>query len=124
MATTVTTLIVTIKQGEVFDIPFTITNDGSPTDLQGAEITFEVKKTPVVTSTPIVSKTITETSDINTIGQITFPESGKWQVHLDSIDTSFAPYDYYLVITLKLNGQEDIISSVACNKAIYRICTQ
>lgn len=122
--TTVTTLTVSIKQGEVFDIPFTITSDGAVTDLTDATIMFEVKKTPLASATPIITKEITATSDIDTVGQITYPTSGKWQVHLSSTDTGYAPNDYYLVITLMMNGQEDIISSAGCKSAIYRICTQ
>lgn len=122
--TTVTQLTLSVKQGEVFDIPFVIQSDGAIKDLTGATILFEVKKTPLASASAIISKTITEDSDIDTIGQITYPTSGQFQVHLDSTDTGYAPYDYYLIITLILNDQEDIISSIGNKKAVYRICTQ
>lgn len=122
--TIVTQLTLSVKQGEVFDIPFEIKADGVAVDLTGASILFEVKKTPLVSANAIISKSITENSDIDTIGRITYPESGKFQVHLSSIDTSYAPYDYYLIITLNINDQEDIISSIGNRKAVYRICTQ
>ena len=122
--TTVTQLTLSIKQGEVFDIPFVIQADGAVKDLTGAIILFEVKKVALASASAFISKTITEDSDIDSVGRITYPESGQFQVHLNSADTSYAPYDYYLIITLILNGQEDIISSVGNRKAVYRICTQ
>lgn len=122
--TTITQLVLSVKQGEVLDIPFNITSTGETVDLTGATILFEVKKSPLASSVPIISKTITEDSDINTVGQINYPATGRWQVHLSAQDTSFAPIDYFLVITYKHNGIEDIISSTGKKNAIYRICTQ
>lgn len=122
--TQTTQLTLSIKQGEVIDIPFNIATNGEIKDLTGATILFQVKRVPMLSSPAIVTKEITETSDLETVGQITYPESGKFQVHLNLEDTSFAPNDYYLVIWLKQNEQEDIISSVGQKWAVYRICTQ
>lgn len=122
--TTATQLTIAVKQGEVLDIPLNIKANNVAKDLTGATIKVEVKKVPLVSQEAIVSKEITETSDINTIGQITSPSAGRFQIHLDDTDTGYAPQDYYLIIWLILDGQEDIISSTGNNWAIYRICKQ
>lgn len=123
-------LILKVKQGEDKSVGFTIKQNGSVMPLGNYTVHFQVKKTPTLQSKPIIDKYITTTSDINTIGQITEPTNGKFQVHLNIEDTSFSPSDYYLIISLEQYNETeeliycDIISSECCNSAIYRICEQ
>lgn len=119
-----TQLVVQVKQGEDLNFPMALTTNGQPLDITGATIICEAKKAPYLTTAPMFTKTITETSDSETVGLITYPATGKFEIRFTSLDTSYPPYDYYLVITLILNDQEDIISSSGNNSAIYRVCTQ
>lgn len=119
-----TQLVLNIKQGEDLNVPFTIKQDGTVTNLTGATIRFLVKKVPLDSAEAIVSKTITETSDTETIGQITNAIGGQFEVRLLPEDTLFPPNDYYLIIFMDINGNSDIISSTANGSAIYRVCTQ
>lgn len=106
-----------IKQGEDKSIGFTIKQNNLPMDLTNYTVHFQAKKTPVVTSKPIVDKYITTSvfepiyninglkvqipSDINKAGQITNPTDGEFQVHLNEDDTSYPTGDYYLIISLE-----------------------
>lgn len=106
-----------VKQGEEKSVGFTIKQNGEAMDLTDYTIHFQVKRTPVVTSKPIVNKYITTTnftqiynidglkvqipSDINKAGQITNPTSGQIQVHLGEKDTSYPTGEYYLIISLE-----------------------
>ena len=117
-------LILPVKQGEELNIGFTIKQDGSPMDLSDYTVRVQVKKVPLVTYPAMIDKEITTTSDINTIGQINYPQQGQFVIHLTEEDTSYAPGDYSLIISIEQPGYIDIISSKCCNKAIYRICEQ
>lgn len=106
-----------VKQGEDKSVGFTIKQNNSPMNLTNYTVHFQVKKTPVVTSKPIVDKYITVSSfpliynidglnvqipsDINKAGQITNPTSGQIQVHLGEKDTSYPTGEYYLIISLE-----------------------
>ena len=117
-------LKIPVKQGEEINVGFTIKQNGSVMDLSDYTVRFQVKRVPLANVEPIIDKPITISSDINTIGQITFPQQGKFQVHLSKEDTSFPTGDYSLIIALEEEGLLDIISSKCCNKAIYKICEQ
>ena len=106
-----------VKQGEDKSVGFTIKQNGEAMDLTDYTVHFQVKKTPVVTSKPIVDKYITIStfdpiynidglkvhipSDINEAGQITDASNGQFQVHLNEDDTSYPTGDYYLIISLE-----------------------
>ena len=106
-----------VKQGEEKSVGFTIKQNGEAKDLTDYTIHFQAKRTPVVTSKPIVDKYITASdiepiyninglkvqipSDINKAGQITNPAAGEFQVHLNEEDTSYPTGDYYLIISLE-----------------------
>ena len=119
-----------VKQGEEKSVGFTIKQNGEAKDLTDYTVHFQVKRTPVVTSKPIVDKYITTNSDINKAGQITNPTVGEFQVHLNEEDTSYPTGDYYLIISLEQYSEDDeisycdIISSECCNSAKYIICEQ
>lgn len=117
-------LILPVKQGEELNVGFTIREEGEPMDLSSYTVHFQVKKVPLVNAPAIVDKLITAVSDINDIGQITYPLQGQLVVHLKEEDTSFPPGEYALIIALEAPNYIDIISSKCCNKAIYKICEQ
>lgn len=117
-------LKVPVKQGEELNVGFTINEDGNPMDLSSYTVRFQVKKAPLVNAPAIIDKEITSVSDINEVGQITYPLQGQLVVHLKKEDTSFPPGEYALIIALEAPNYIDIISSKCCNKAIYKICEQ
>lgn len=106
-----------VKQGEEKSVGFTIKQNGEAMDLTNYTVHFQVKRTPIVTSNPIVNKYITTSSfspiynidgvkvsipsDINIDGQITNVSDGQFQIHLNEEDTSYPTGDYYLIISLE-----------------------
>lgn len=117
-------LILPVKQGEELNVGFTIKEEGNPMDLSDYGVRVQVKRVPLVKSPAIIDKLITTTSDINTVGQINYPQQGQLVIHLKKEDTSHPVGDYSLIISLEADNYSDIISSKCCNKAIYRICEQ
>ena len=118
--------IIKIKQGEALYLPFTIALNNSVYDLTDKTIKFLVKKSPLASSVPIVTKTITSTSDQSIDGLITNAQAGKFQVYISTIDTSYPINKYYLVIQIvdSTNNTIDIISSDAGSVSIFEICEQ
>ena len=106
-----------VKQGEEKSVGFTIKQNGEAMPLADYTVHFQIKRTPVVTTKPIVNKYITTNnadaiynidgvkvsipSDINIDGQITDASNGQFQVHLNEKDTSYPTGDYYLIISLE-----------------------
>lgn len=117
-------LKVPVKQGEVISLGFTIKQNGEVMDLSDYTVRFQVKRTPLEKAPAIIDKAITTVSDINDVGQIDYPQQGKFVVHLNLEDTSFPTGEYALIIALEAPDYFDIISSKCCNKAIYKICEQ
>lgn len=119
-------LTMCVKQGENISREVSITvSGGQPFDLTNYDnITVEVKKAPYEQFEPIFTKVITQDSDMDTMGRITNPSQGKFQIRFTEEDTSIPATDYYLIIYLNGNGSSDIISSNCCNNAIYRVCSQ
>lgn len=117
-------LKLSVKQGEEINVGFTINQGGNPMDLSSYTVRFQVKRTPLVTAKPIISKDITMVSDANTIGIIDGSLEGKFFVHLLPEDTSYPVGDYYLVIALVAPHTNDIISSGCCSGAKFKICEQ
>ena len=122
-------VLVCVKQGEVLSVPMKIKQKQSsgsvvPLDITGATVRVELKNSPYLSSEPFTTKLITETSDSATVGIITSPSNGELQIRFTLEDTSLPPNDYYIVIYLDMNGEDDIISSCCCNSSIYRICSQ
>lgn len=120
-------LIVAVKQGEEINLGFTIKQNNNPYAFVDSHILFQVKTAPYEDCEPIIKKEITTTSDINTVGNINFPELGQFIVHLTKEDTSNRIGDYYLVISLigeGNNNMDNIISSNNCQTAVFKICEQ
>jgi hypothetical protein len=52
------------------------------------------------------------------------PNQGQFTLHLTKEDTSFPIGEYYLVIAIQNDSEENIISSTNCTTAVYEICAQ
>jgi len=118
-------ILVCVKQGEELNIPMVIKSDGVPLDISGSTVRFIVKRVNQESAPPLFPiKNITETSNINTVGQITNPSVGELEVRINKSDTAFPPNDYYLVIFLDTGNQADIISADCGNSGLYRIDNQ
>ena len=117
-------LVLQVRQGENRGFGFTIKEDGNPFDLTKWTINFMVKEAPYESLKPIISKTITTTSDETNIGKIFDPTNGKFSVVILTEETLLPPYDYYLVITMSDGRQVVNISGEGNQKAIFRVCRQ
>lgn len=117
-------LIIPVKQGEEFNVGFTIDAGDRPMDLTGYRVRFIVKEVPLERYPAVIDKTLTEDSDPSTDGYIPYPDQGEVVVHLTKHDTSFHTGDYSLIIAIEADNYFDIISSGCCNEAIFRICEQ
>lgn len=113
-----------VKQGEEFNVSFTIKQGDNAMDLTDYTVRFQVKKNPIAEAPAIIDKIITLDSDINDVGQINYPQQGIFTVHLLPEDTSIPLGEYSLIIFLESYHFADIISSKCCNKAIYKVCEQ
>lgn len=117
-------VVLKVKQGEELNIGFTIKQGGRPFNLSGYNVLVQVKNNPTVKSKAIVDKVITNVSDDNIVGIITMPNQGQFTLHLTKEDTSFPIGEYYLVIAIQNDNEENIISSTNCTTAVYEICAQ
>lgn len=117
-------VVLKVKQGEELNIGFTIKQGGHPFNLSGYNVLVQVKNNPTVKSKAIVDKVITSVSDDNEVGVITIPNQGQFTLHLTKEDTSFPIGEYYLVIAIQNDSEENIISSTNCTTAVYEICAQ
>lgn len=117
-------LVMRVKQGEELNIGMTIRTGTNPYNLNGYSIHFQVKRSPLEKATPIIDKVITIDSDLNKVGKITYPEQGEFIVHLTKEDTSSPIDEYYLVISIVNDVEDNIISSPACSTAVFEICEQ
>jgi hypothetical protein len=113
-----------VKQGEELGIGFTIKQGGRPFNLDGYNVLVQVKNNPTVKSKALVDKVITTVSNEEEVGIIDSPNLGKFTLHLTKEDTSFPIGEYYLVIAIQNDREENIISSTNCTTAVYEICAQ
>jgi hypothetical protein len=117
-------VVLKVKQGEELNIGFTIKQGGRPFNLSGYNVLVQVKNNPTVKSKPLVDKIITTVSDDSDQGVINNAGSGQFILHLKKEDTSFPIGEYYLVIAIQNDSEENIISSTNCTTAVYKICEQ
>ena len=117
-------LVMRVKQGEEINIGMTVRAGTNPYNLNGYNIHFQVKRMPTVKSIPIIDKVITTDSNLNTVGKITYPEHGEFIVHLTKEDTAYPIDEYYLVISIVSEVEDNIISAPACSTATFEICEQ
>lgn len=113
-----------VKQGEELNIGFTIKQGGQPFNLSGYNVLVQVKNNPTVKSKAIVDKIITTVSDGTDVGIIDYPNQGQFTLHLTKEDTSHPIGEYYLIIAIQNDNEENIISSTNCTTAVYEICAQ
>lgn len=117
-------LVIPVKQGEEFNVGFTIDAGDSPMDLSGYRIRFLVKEVPLEKYPALIDKTITEDSDPDEEGYIAFSDQGSVVVHLTKEDTSHHIGEYALIIAVEADNYFDIISSGCDSNAVFRICEQ
>lgn len=113
-----------VKQGEELSIGFTIKQGGHPFNLSGYNVLVQVKNNPTVKSKPLVDKIITTVSDDTDQGIINNADGGQFILRLKKEDTSLPIGEYYLIIAIKNDNEENIISSTNCTTAVYEICEQ
>lgn len=117
-------VVLKVKQGEELNIGFTIKQGGQPFNLSSYNVLVQVKNNPTVKSKAIVDKVITTVSDEEEVGMITMPNFGQFTLHLNKEDTSHPIGEYYLIIAIQNENEENIISSTNCTTAVYEICAQ
>lgn len=113
-----------VKQGEELGIGFTIKQGGRPFDLSNYNILVQVKNNPTVKSKALINKVITTVSNEQEVGIINSPNLGQFTLHLTKEDTSHPIGEYYLIIAIQNDSEENIISSTNCTTAVYEICAQ
>lgn len=113
-----------VKQGEELSIGFTIKQGGQPFNLSAYNVLVQVKNNPTVKSKALINKVITTVSDDADVGIIDAPGAGKFTLHLNKEDTSHPIGEYYLIIAIQNENEENIISSTNCTTAVYEICEQ
>lgn len=95
-----------------------------PIDLTNYTVQFRVKAAPYYKLENLIQKDITTTSDSQTVGVITNPTDGEFQVQLTMEDTlKLPPAEYALCIYLNNNGYMTNISGEGNRYAIFRVCT-
>lgn len=117
-------VVLRLKQGEALAIGMNILSGGLPFDLSDCTLTVQVKPSPYVQIEPLFEKEITLTSDLNTVGQITDPTNGKFQIMFTEEDTSLPVNEYAFIMFLNNGVSKDIISSKCCGSGKYIICNQ
>lgn len=133
---TVNRLVMEVNQGCARGYAFTLLQnvcnsytgeyEEQPLDLTRYSVEFQVKLSPYFKIRPLIAKSITTDSDSATVGVITDPENGVFQVQLTQADTlKLPPRDYSLCIYLK-ELDCDVWTNISGegNKfAIFRVCT-
>lgn len=95
-----------------------------PLDLTGYTMEFRVKEAPYYKLKSLISKDITEQENLS-VGWISEPTKGKFQVQLTKEDTlKLPPKDYALCIYIKDKDTFTNISGDGNRFAIFRVCTQ
>lgn len=108
-------LMLKIKKGETLGFAFSIERNCSPVDLTGAQVIFQVRENIEDTGVFVINKTITENSNIETVGCINEPTEGKFVVMvLDSeIEDLSVVKPYFFAMYLEQNNVRKCISANA-----------
>lgn len=120
------TLLLEVKQGENRSFGFTVTQNTSsgevPLNLTNCSIDFEVRKTPYISVTPILTKNVSILE--NADGFIYNPTQGQFKINLYSTEIDLIPpEDYY--ISIYVNQDDDVrysISGEGNMSGILRFC--
>jgi len=115
-----------IKIGEQKAINYTlkIKSTGLPVNLVNSTIIFQVKETEEELNNFLINKTITETSDINDVGQIYDAQNGKFSVFLKSDDTINLDLNkhYFYTIWRNFENTKEVISSSGVKVEEFVVC--
>ena len=98
-------LEIKIKKGESLGFAFNLLQNGEPVDLTGNQILLQVRENIIDDETYIISKTITENSDPDDVGQINDAAKGQFffKINADDIDDMSTTKPYYFAI-YRING--------------------
>lgn len=116
-----------IKKGEKFPISITLHNrdEDIPIDLTNAVIKFQIKD-ELKDEFYVVNKTITEETDVDTIGRIVDPINGKVIVRLTNEDYENLVCEriYYLTITWEIPDEDfsKVVSSNCDENLLFKVC--
>ena len=116
-----------IKKGEKFPISITLHNrdEDIPIDLTNAVIKFQIKD-ELKDEFYVVNKTITEETDVDTIGRIVDPINGKVIVRLTNEDYENLVCEriYYLTITWEIPDEDfsKVVSSNCGENLLFKVC--
>lgn len=99
------TLELRIKKGESLGFSFTLSQNGSPIDLTGKSILFQVRADIVDDGEFLINKTITTSSDIETVGNINDATHGGFIIAVTSSETaSLSTLKPYFAAIYYVNG--------------------
>lgn len=121
------TNIYTIKKGEKYPIYITIKNKelGEPIDLTGSVIKFQLKD-ELKDEFYVIDKTITEDSDVASVGQIIDAKNGKVIVKFTDEDFDMLIFEriYYITIWWEIPDEDfsKVISSNGCETFRFMMC--
>ena len=116
-----------IKKGEKFPISITLHNrdEDIPINLTNAVIKFQIKD-ELKDEFYVVNKTITEETDVDTIGRIVDPINGKVIVRLTNEDYENLVCEriYYLTITWEIPDEDfsKVVSSNCDENLLFKVC--
>lgn len=118
-------MVVEVNQGCPRGFSFTLLQDEQPMDLTNLTVLFQVKISPYFKLPSLIEKEVTEDSDRTTVGVITDPTQGVFQIQLTMEDTlKLPPDDYPLMITIVDKDTRTNISSDGNYNAVFRVCHQ
>ena len=121
------TNIYTIKKGEKFPILISIRNKDldEPIDLTGSIIKFQLKD-ELKDEFYIINKTITEETDVYSVGRIIEPKNGKVIIRFTDDDFEQLVYErvYYITIWWQVPDEDfsKVISSNGCETFRFIMC--
>ena len=97
----------------------------TPLDLTLYDIVMQVKTSPFIAISPLISKTINLNSDETTVGKITNAVDGQFTLQVTMEDTlKLPPANYSLILYLVQDGIYTNIGADGNDYAIFRVCHQ
>ena len=118
--------MIKIKIGEQKPIIYTIKikSTGLPVNLVNSQIVFQLKENEDQISNFLVEKTITETSNPSSTGQIIDAANGKFTIFFNSEDTLNLDInrDYYYTIWRIFENTKEVISASGMKVEEFYVC--
>jgi hypothetical protein len=123
MAIECDTLVLSMCQEEARSFAFTLATTTGALDLTNYDsVVVHIKNAPYIQLPDLITKTLTTTSDSNTIGQITDPTAGVFVIRITADDiVNIDPGDYALIIDLVSGSTVQNISYNNNTPGIFRI---